>query len=175
MQAWIAVASLLLLRLFVSQILLHRLRRSSREAPLRWQESLSKTCPVSLRILRRVRVPMTRGLIRPVIMIPEAYENYPEAERSFPLQHECQRLAQNDQRWLALAQVALCLHWVNPLAWLAMRRLRLAQEKSCDEAVLNAKNPPFPMRNSYCRRPNTRTYLCFVRWLLLWFLLARTP
>ena len=166
---------MLLLRLFVSQILLHRLRRSSREAPLGWQESLSKTCPVSLRISRRVRVPMTRGRIRPVIMIPEAYENYLEAECSFVLQHECQRLAQNDQRWLALVQVAFCLHWVNPLAWLAMRRLRLAQKKSCDEAVLNAKNPPFPMRNSYCRRPNTRTDLCFVRWLLLWFLPARTP
>ena len=143
-QAWVIVACLLLLRLSVSQILLHRLNRGSREASLNWQTSLSTLSMARLRMSPRVRVPMTWGLIRPVIMIPVEYEDHSETERAFVLQHECQHLAKNDTRWLALAQVVLCWHWMNPLAWLAMKRLRLAQEKSCDEAVIQSKGSAIP-------------------------------
>ena len=79
---------------------------------------------------------MTWGVLRPVIMIPETYVSHPDKDREFVLRHECQHLRQHDTRWLALAQGLLCLHWVNPLAWLALKRLRLAQEKACDEAVV---------------------------------------
>lgn len=140
--AWGAVASLLLLRLIVSQMLLCRLRLGSREAPELWKESLLKqSIPSSakLRMSARTRVPMTWGLIRPVIMIPKDYENHAPAERAFVLRHECQHLRQQDTRWLVLAQTMLCLHWINPFAWLAMKRLRLAQEKSCDEAVVHSE------------------------------------
>ena len=40
-QVWAMVACLLLLRLIISQMLLLRFRRSSKAAPLNWQESLS--------------------------------------------------------------------------------------------------------------------------------------
>jgi len=103
-KVWAIVACLLLLRLIVSQILLSRLRRRSREAPLAWQESLSVLAlarSAALRMSSRVHMPMTWGLVRPVIVIPEGYKNHSEAERSFVLQHECQHLAQNDTRAMA--------------------------------------------------------------------------
>ena len=36
-----------------------------------------------------------------------------------------------------LGQIARALHWFNPLAWLALRQLRIEQECACDDIVLN--------------------------------------
>jgi hypothetical protein len=41
-----------------------------------------------------------------------------------------------------LAEVAVALHWPNPLAWLAARRLRIEREHACDDVVLAAGARP---------------------------------
>src|SRR5580658_10661132 len=41
--------------------------------------------------------------------------------------------------WISL--LTLALHWFNPLAWVAMRRLRADQELACDAAVLTLIAP----------------------------------
>jgi hypothetical protein len=41
-----------------------------------------------------------------------------------------------------IAEAALALHWLNPLAWVAARRLRIEREHACDDAVVSAGARP---------------------------------
>ena len=52
------------------------------------------------------------------------------------LLHEAVHLRRADNAWNLLASALLVLHWFNPIAWWAWRRLRTDQEMSCDAAVL---------------------------------------
>jgi hypothetical protein len=52
------------------------------------------------------------------------------------LLHEISHLRRNDPLALWVAHLALALHWFNPLAWLAVRQLRVEQENACDDCVL---------------------------------------
>ena len=55
------------------------------------------------------------------------------------ISHEYAHLKRKDHwvRWLEAA--TLLVYWWNPLAWMACRRLRLAEELCCDGAVLRAR------------------------------------
>ena len=98
----------------------------------------------ALGIRRRVRfgesgtlsVPETYGFLRPVVVLPAAACTWSDERLNVVLTHELIHIARHD--WLAgvLAEVAAALHWFNPLAWIALRRLRLEREAACDDAVL---------------------------------------
>lgn len=47
-----------------------------------------------------------------------------------------QHVARRDPQFNVIAQICLLIHWPNFLAWLATKRLRLAQEKACDDHAL---------------------------------------
>jgi hypothetical protein len=53
------------------------------------------------------------------------------------LLHELAHVQRRDCQMQLVAHVALALHWLNPLAWLAMRRLRIEREHACDDKVLS--------------------------------------
>ena len=81
----------------------------------------------------RITSPFVMGLMRPKIYLPS---ETPEGERTFILAHERHHIRRGDPVWKALAYLALCLHWFNPLAWLAFCLGGKDMEMSCDEAVL---------------------------------------
>ncbi len=135
-KVWAMMATLFLLRLWVCQLILWRWRRRSRPAEEGWR--VPHGCRSEIRVSERIAVPMTWGLFRPVIMIPERERDYAADEKAFILRHECEHIRNRDAWWLLLAQITLCLHWLNPLAWWAKSRLRLAQEQCCDAAVAAA-------------------------------------
>ena len=81
----------------------------------------------------RIASPFVMGLFRPNIYLPS---ETPEEERSFILAHERYHIRRVDPVWKALAYLALCIHWFNPLAWLAFCLAGKDMELSCDEAVL---------------------------------------
>ena len=54
------------------------------------------------------------------------------------LLHELAHLRRRDPLWQLVAHCGLALHWFNPLAWFAVRRLRIEQERACDDFVLRA-------------------------------------
>ena len=81
--------------------------------------------------------PAVVGALRPRIVTPRDFEaRFDAAERQVILAHEAAHLARGDARTNALAAVAQCLCWFNPLAHLAGWLLRIDQELACDAAVL---------------------------------------
>jgi len=77
--------------------------------------------------------PFVMGLFRPKIYLPSAME---EREQSYILLHEQHHIRRLDHVVKALAFVALCIHWFNPLVWVAFILSGKDMEMSCDEAVV---------------------------------------
>jgi beta-lactamase regulating signal transducer with metallopeptidase domain len=86
--------------------------------------------------------PAVLGVWRRRIVLPLDFDNAFDAdERRLMLLHEAVHLRRADNAWNLLAAALLVLHWFNPIAWWAWRRLRADQEMSCDAAVLREQAP----------------------------------
>ncbi len=88
----------------------------------------------ALYVSSAVKTPLTLGLIRPMIVLPEGLC---EGETlSNVLRHELTHVRRHDAlyKWLALA--VFSAHWFNPLVYFLRRELDRACELSCDEALL---------------------------------------
>jgi hypothetical protein len=89
--------------------------------------------------------PALVGLMRPYIALPIDFERrFTPEERELILAHEAVHLARRDNLWNLLASVLLALHWWNPLAWWAARRMQADQELACDAAVLRHRPASTP-------------------------------
>lgn len=80
-----------------------------------------------------IHTPFVLGLMRPKIYLPSSLE---EREREYIVFHERYHIRRLDHIVKLLAFGALCLHWFNPLVWLAFVLAGKDMEMSCDEAVL---------------------------------------
>lgn len=92
-----------------------------------------------------VPAPFTLGILRPRIYLPEGLDG--EARRAVLL-HEQTHLRRHDPQVKPLFYAVVCLHWFNPLAWLAFRQLEREMESACDEAAV--RNCDAAARNAYC-------------------------
>ena len=81
----------------------------------------------------RIASPFVMGVFRPRIYLPSST---PMAERRFIVAHERHHIRRGDPLWKLLGYCALCLHWFNPLVWLAFVLAGKDMEMSCDEAVI---------------------------------------
>ena len=142
--AWLAGALLVLGRLLTGQVALWWLARRAR--PLddpAWSETAREVAARlgienAVRILRsdRVAIPLTSGLIRPLVLLPPTAESWSVERRRAVLLHELAHVSRRDllTHWLAWA--ACALYWFHPLVWIAARRLRSESERACDDLVL---------------------------------------
>lgn len=80
-----------------------------------------------------IPTPFVLGVLRPRIYLPSGLE---EKEREYILLHEQYHIRRRDYLVKPLAFLALCLHWFNPLVWLAFVLAGRDMEMSCDEAVM---------------------------------------
>jgi beta-lactamase regulating signal transducer with metallopeptidase domain len=85
-----------------------------------------------------VDVPAVTGVLRPVVLVPPASSSWSEERRYAVLLHELAHVRQRDCLAHIVAQLACAVHWFNPLAWLAARRLRIERELAADDAVITA-------------------------------------
>ena len=77
--------------------------------------------------------PFVLGLFRPKIYLPSSLG---EQEQTYILLHEQHHIRRLDHIIKVLAFFALCIHWFNPLVWLAFFLSGKDMEMSCDEAVI---------------------------------------
>ncbi len=85
-------------------------------------------------INEQVSSPMLVGMLRPMVILPPLQAGDGAFRNIF--RHELTHYRRRDFFYKWLVQIAVCLHWFNPLVYLAAREISRACELSCDEAVL---------------------------------------
>lgn len=110
---------------------------------LRFRTTLRKTrtrletadIPLPVYVTDNVETPCLFGLLRPAVYVTPDVESDPKSLH-YALEHELTHFYQGDFVWSILRCVCLCLHWFNPLVWLAVKLSRQDAELSCDEGTI---------------------------------------
>ena len=143
---WLAGALAVLAPLVLGRVRVWWLERSSERLDLGpWPALTNSLCgeiglsrAVALRRADQAIVPMTWGVLRPIILLPRDADSWPVALRRDVLLHELAHVKRNDYLIHLIARTACAFHWFHPLAWRAARRLRVERERACDDQVLEA-------------------------------------
>lgn len=93
---------------------------------------------VRLRRVDREIMPMVWGVFRPVVLLPASAEAWDDSLKRHVLLHELAHVQRHDYPIQLVSRLALAIHWFDPLAWSAARRLRLERERACDDHVLGS-------------------------------------
>lgn len=146
---WLLPASLLVSIALREQAELGRIRRLAR--PLSDPDILASASRALTRfnVRRRVAiaygrgaVPVTFGVWRPIILLPEEASGWCAERLDATMLHEMAHVARFDAATLALSRLLAAFHWFNPFAWRSLRSMRSLAEQSCDELVLAAGADP---------------------------------
>jgi len=87
-------------------------------------------------------MPLTWGILRPVIVLPSGATLWTEDRCRIVLSHELAHIARHDWLLQICAEVTRCFYWFHPLVWLASARLRQESKRASDDAVLRSGIAP---------------------------------
>ena len=85
-----------------------------------------------------VASPVTVGILKPCILLPRGWSEWPEAKLRAVLAHEAAHVRRRDALVAFAARLNRCLFWFHPLAWWLERRLASTAEMAADEAGVHA-------------------------------------
>lgn len=151
--AWLWLAGFMT---FFAVIIRHGLRLKQMFKGMRPVEASSLTdimeeCRSKLGIKGEIRLytggavtsgPFIYGVFRPKVYIPEALcRSLSGTQLRHVLMHELAHRKRYDVLWNWLGSVAIAIHWMNPLVWLAIHKMKADRELACDACVLNALDP----------------------------------
>lgn len=97
-------------------------------------------------LCERISSPFVMGVVNLKIILPYSLS---EKEKQHILKHERMHIKHFDPFVRTVGMVCLCLHWWNPLVWIAAHKMNQDMEMYCDEAAL--KNSTIEERKSYAR------------------------
>jgi TonB family protein len=89
-----------------------------------------------IRYASAVDQPVTFGLRRPVILLPEKLRDQPPDIRRAVVGHELVHVKRRDWTWLVLEEFFVCLFWFHPAVWWLVSRIQLAREEVVDELAI---------------------------------------
>ena len=139
---WIAGIVAGFMQMLAALAVLWRTRRVARVSP---DQEAADALASHLGIEHPVRVletpwgmPMTYGVLRPTVLLPEEARGWSDERRRVVLLHELAHVLRGDAVTHLLARTALALHWWNPLAWTMWRGFLKERERATDDLVLGA-------------------------------------
>jgi cell division protein FtsI (penicillin-binding protein 3) len=91
---------------------------------------------VEVRETSELDAPALCGVLSPVVLVPRAAAGWDEQRRHHVLLHETAHVRGCDCLTQIIADLSVALHWIDPLAWLCARRLRVERELAADDAAL---------------------------------------
>ena len=140
MLLWMAGIAAGFVQMLAAWAMLWRTRRAARVSP---DQDEAERLAIHLGIEHPVRVletasgmPMTYGVLRPTVLLPEEARRWSGERRRVVLLHELAHVLRGDAVTHLLARTALALHWWNPLAWAAWREFLKERERATDDLVL---------------------------------------
>lgn len=77
--------------------------------------------------------PFVLGLFRPAVYLPAGLQ---DSDRTYILRHEQIHIRRGDYAVKIILFAITCVHWFNPLVWLAFGLMSRDMEMSCDEKVI---------------------------------------
>lgn len=101
-----------------------------------WKESQNLRRSVEIRRTDRFSTPVTYGIIRPVILVPESMDWEDSQTAEYVLLHEYIHIRRLDGITKLILTVVVCMHWFNPLVWIMYLLANQDLELSCDESVI---------------------------------------
>ncbi len=143
---WLVGSAMVLVHLLLGHLSLWLLqRRCARINDGEWHEQLNRVRKI-LNVRRDVELlsvqgramPMTWGVWRAKLLLPDEAANWTSEQRKDVLLHELAHVRRFDCATQLLVQIACAFYWFNPLAWIAWNRVQVERERACDDIVLNS-------------------------------------
>ena len=139
---WGVGAIVLTLRLASSLLRAEGMRRRARAAT-GWEAARERLgTPVDVRETDELEGPAVAGLFASAVLVPAASGGWSEERKEAVLLHELAHVRRRDCLVHAVGELARAVHWLNPLAWLLLARLRDEREHAADDAALTAGATP---------------------------------
>ena len=131
---YVAVTTLLLVRLSAGWVLARRMVRSAGATPLGGMHQVLSSSAVA--------APLTTGIFRPVIVLPSDWKGWDEFKLRAVLAHEHAHIARRDALVSFIAQLNRAIFWFHPLAWWLERTIAVAAEHAADERAVCEEAEP---------------------------------
>jgi TonB family protein len=118
---------------------LRRLRTAGSPAPvdadtLDLQRLLGTSADV--RYVPGLTQPVTFGVLRPVVLLPDGLRDHPQDIRRAVMAHELVHVQRRDWLWIVGEEIVRAGLWFHPAMWWLMSRVQLAREEVVDELAV---------------------------------------
>ncbi len=102
----------------------------------KWLDEHKLMRPVSIRQSDRISTPLTYGILKPVILIPQTTDWKNTRQLQYIFLHEYVHICHFDTVTKLISTLALCIHWFNPFVWVMYILYNRDIELACDERVI---------------------------------------
>ncbi len=151
---WLAGVVLLLA---LSGLFYVRVKRQLKTATVIRNHPVLNECIRTVGIRRPVKIyqspmfstPVVSGIWRPKIILPAYFDIRDEEVLYHVMIHELVHIKRWDMLTKMISMIAVCIHWFNPLVWLAFYLSDKDMESACDERVLTFSS--MDIRGDYAR------------------------
>ncbi|NRR00724.1 DUF4367 domain-containing protein [Brevibacillus sp. RS1.1] len=142
---WLIGVVILLARLFIYLYNMHTKERFLMRVTDERVTTIMNACREKFGVKRQMPVytgtlakgPLISGILSPWVYCPrDVYQSLSDAELYHVFAHELAHHKRKDLLWSFIGSLALAIHWMNPLVWLWIRKMKADMELACDEYVL---------------------------------------
>jgi TonB family protein len=122
---------------------LRTLRRTSRTAiaDASYEElTVLIEAGAKIEFVRGLGQPVTYGLFRPVVLLPDRFPSLPQPVQRAVLAHELWHVRRRDWGFVLIEETVRALFWFNPAVWWLVTQVQTSREEVVDELTVQLTN-----------------------------------